>query len=93
MTTFPTKINVFLRSVVTWALTASFVVTVVMNELAQAAWFPEDAAGQVVKYGTILVSVVALLARVITRVTPVPVGGMEVLDWDGVPQEVGRGWE
>lgn len=89
----PVKIQVFLRSAVTYALAASLIVVAVMEAVGDTDWFPEDVGGAIIKYGTMIVAAIAFAARVITMVTPVPVDGMQVVNELGEPEDVVRGWE
>ena len=86
------KLQVFLRSAVTYAMAASLIVVAIMNAVSTADWFPEDLGGGIIKYGTMIVAAIAFAVRIITIVTPVPVEGMQVIDEDGLPEDVNRGW-
>lgn len=91
--TFLDKIKTFSSSIVAWAAILSVVITTIMTEVQGADWFPEDAAGQVVKWGAIALGVIATAVKVLTQVTPVPAEGMEVVAEDGDTISVNRGWE
>ena len=91
--TFTDKIKVFAQSAVTWAAIVSVAITAILTEVQGADWFPEDAAGEVVKWGAIALGVIGAAVRVLKQVTPVPAEGMQVVAEDGETVDVNRGWE
>lgn len=93
MATLAEKARITVNSVVSWAVFATVVLTAVMSEVQDADWFPESWAGEVLKWGAILVGALGAAIRVLKKVTPVPEEGLQVVLEDGTTADVVRGWE
>lgn len=73
------KAQITAKSLVTYAVAASTLLTVFMTEIQSADWFPADMSGQLVKWLVIVIGALGIAVKVLQRVTPVPPEGFQVV--------------